>query len=184
MDSETASGEHEGVRARLLKVLRLAQQGVGGERDNAEALLAKLLRKHSMTMADLEDVSGQSRAQVWFAAGDIDERTVLSQLALKLFGVERRLWQRSNSAELGVDVTPSEHAALIIAWEVYCAAFAEARQALVIGFCFKHGLYASDGAAAADTSDEARARAARALAMAEVLPVVEAPTKRVGGTTK
>lgn len=173
------SDANDSIRIRLLKVLRLAQQGVGGERENAEVLLAKLLAKHSMTMADLEGALDQPRAMVWFDPLDLEERTVLSQLIIKLYGTERKLWHRHGEKGLGVEVTPSENVALMIAWEVYRAAFAEARQALVIGFCFKHGLFAAEGASAADMSDEGRARAARALALAEALPTVDAPARRL-----
>lgn len=172
--------EREGIRARLLKVLRLAQAGVGGERENAEVLLAKLLRRHSMTMADLEDASDRPRVRQWLPAGDLEERTVLSQLVIKLFGMERATWGHPSAADLGVDLTPSEHAALVIAWEVYRAAFADARQALVLGFCFRHGLYAATGAGSEPMTEEARARAAHALRLAETLPVVDPPGGRLG----
>ena len=170
----------ESIRNRLLKVLRLAQSGVGGERENAEVLLSKLLRKHSMTLADLEGALDQPRTLVWLMARDEEERMILSQLALSLFGTERKLWRRASDAELGVDVTPSEHAALVIAWEVYRSAFADARHALVMGFCFKHGLYAAEGASTSEMSVEERTRAARALALAAALPVVDSPARRIG----
>ena len=176
--AESQSPERETVRIRLLKVLRLAQEGVGGERENAEALLEKLLRKHSMTMADLEGTPDQPRSRVWLPAADLEERSVLAQLIAKLFGTERKLWRVGTECNVGLDVTPAEHAALVIAWEVYRAAFAEARQALVMGFCFKHGLYAAEGAGGA-IDDDARERAARALALANALPVVDAPTRRI-----
>ena len=40
----TGAGDRESIRVRLLKVLRLSQEGVGGERENAEAWPAKLAR--------------------------------------------------------------------------------------------------------------------------------------------
>ncbi len=172
--------ELESIRIRLLKVLRLAQEGVGGERENAEVMLEKLLRKHSMTMADLEGALDHPRECAWLPAADGEERAVLSQLIAKLFGIERKVWRRGSDVEVGVDVTPAESAALLIAWEVYRAAFAEARRALVMGFCFKHGLYAADGAGAAELSPEEKAGAARALKLADALPVVDAPGRRIG----
>lgn len=180
MSDRTSAEERESIRVRLLKVLRLAQEGVGGERENAEVLLAKLLRKHAMTMADLEGALDQRPVRQWLPASDVDERTVLSQLVVKLFGTDRRMWRQSNGHELGVDVSPSEHAALVIAWEVYRAAFVEARHALVLGFCFKHGLYAPESSAAPPMSADERARAAHALKLAEALPVVDTPGRRVG----
>lgn len=180
MTQPSGDEERESIRTRLLKVLRLAQEGVGGERENAEVLLAKLLRKHSMTMADLDGALDQPRSRQWLPASDADERTVLSQLVIKLFGMERKLWTHTGGTDLGVDVSASEHAALRIAWEVYRAAFAEARHALVLGFCFRHGLYAPQGASSGELSAQERARAAHAMKMAETLPVVEAPGRRLG----
>jgi hypothetical protein len=168
------------IRIRLLKVLRLAQQGVGGERENAEVLLAKLLKKHALTMADLEGASGEASAMAWLPASDVDERTVLSQLTVRLFGTARKLWTRSGAWDVGIDVTPSERAALVVGWEVYRAAFAEARQALVLGFCMKHDLYAAEGASGLPMSDEERDRARRALALADALPAVAQPGRRLG----
>ncbi len=172
--------EQENIRIRLLKVLRLAQEGVGGERENAEVLLAKLLRKHSMTLADLEGALDQPRTREWFPASDAEERAVLSQLVIRLFGTERKLWSVTNKCDLGVDVSPAERAALVIAWEVYRKAFGEARQALVMGFCFKHGLYAVEKSEAVEMSEDAKARAAHVIALANVLPVVDSPAHRLG----
>jgi hypothetical protein len=172
--------ESENIRIRLLKVLRLAQQGVGGERDNAEALLAKLLKKHSLTMADLDGSLDAPSRRVWLEASDVDERSVLSQLAIRLFGTQRKLWTQTGSYNLGLDVSPAEKAALEIAWEVYRAAFVEARHALVLGFCFKHDLYATGDSDGQPMSEQDRERARRAAAMADVLPGVQTPGKRLG----
>ncbi len=180
MTETTPDPKLESVRIRLLKVLRLAQQGVGGERENAEALLEKLLRKHSMTLADLEGAGDSPQTRVWISASDAEERIVLSQLAIRLFGTKRKLWTQQGRFEVGVDVTSSEKAAIEIAWEVYREAFAEARHALVLGFCFKHDLYASDENGTADMSDEERERGRRAMALADVLPKVETPGRRLG----
>jgi hypothetical protein len=171
--------ESESIRARLLKVLRLSQQGVGGERENAEALLEKLLRKHSMTMADLESF-GAAESRVWLSASDAEERIVLSQLAIRLFGTKRKLWTQQGKFEVGLDASPSEKAAIQIAWEVYREAFSEARHALVLGFCFKHDLYASEENGNTEMSDEERERGRRAMALADVLPKVDAPGRRLG----
>lgn len=170
----------DNIRLRLLKVLRLSQQGVGGERENAEVLLEKLLRKHSMTLADLDGSLEAPLARVWISASDVDERAVLSQLAIRLFGTKRKLWTQHGKTDIGLDVSPSERAALEIAWEVYRAAFAEARHALVLGFCFKHDLYATGESESSEMSEEDRERGRRAAAMAEILPEVDAPGPRLG----
>ena len=107
------------------------------------------------------------------------EAGVSQPYVVRMFGTGRKVWRGSGTFDLGVDVTPSEHVALTIAWEVYRGAFAEARQALVLGFCYKHGLFAAEGADDSSMTDEARARAARALALAEALPEVDGPNRRL-----
>lgn len=174
-----ASGEAESIRERLLKVLRLAQQGVGGERENAETLLAKLLRKHNLTLADLEASLDAPLERAWLPAADAEERIVLSQLAIRLFGTKRKLWTQQGKTDVGLDVSPSERVALEIAWEVYREAFTEARHSLVLGFCFKHDLYAAGETDNSAMSEEERERGRRAVALAEVLPKVEAPGRRL-----
>ncbi len=179
MTQTTPDPEMESVRIRLLKVLALARQGVGGERENAEALLEKLLRKHSMTLADLEGSGESAQVRVWIGASDAEERIVLSQLAIRLFGTKRKLWTQQGRFDVGLDVTSSEKVAIEIAWEVYREAFAEARRALVLGFCFRHDLYAADDSVT-EMSDEERKRGRQAMALAGVLPKVETPGKRLG----
>jgi hypothetical protein len=179
--SHPADPDASSIRSRLLKVLRLAQQGVGGERENAEVLLAKLLKKHGLTMADLEGAGSEAATLHWMSASDAEERTVLSQLAVSLVGTTRKLWTRTGSWNVGLEATASEHAALSVGWEVYRAAFVEARQALVLGFCLKHDLYAAEGGGGAPMSEAERDRARRALALSEALPAVDSPRQRLGG---
>lgn len=180
MTQQSPDPNLESIRLRLLKVLRLAQQGVGGEKENAEALLEKLLRKHSMTLADLEGGPDSPQIRIWLSAADAEERIVLSQLAIRLFGTKRKLWTQQGRYEVGMDVSAAEKAAIEIAWDVYRAAFAEARHALVLGFCFKHDLYASEDSGTTEMSDEERDRGRRAMALADALPKVETPGRRLG----
>ena len=116
MTGSPTNPEMESIRIRLLKVLRLAQGGVGGERENAEVLLGKLLRKHAMTMADLDGSLDQPRTLAWLPATGEDERSVLAQLVVKLFGTGRKVWRHPEAMDLGVtqvvDATLGCHAGI------------------------------------------------------------------------
>lgn len=48
--------ERERLLERLAGVKALAERGEGGERENAAALLEKMMVKHGITNEDLEDV--------------------------------------------------------------------------------------------------------------------------------
>ncbi|WP_157838768.1 hypothetical protein [Achromobacter sp. DH1f] len=43
------------ARGRMLKLLALARRGEGGERDNAQRFLDRLLKQHGMSLEDLEN---------------------------------------------------------------------------------------------------------------------------------
>lgn len=68
------------ARQRMLKLLALAKRGEGGERDNAQRFLASLLKKHGMTLADLED---EAVAAEWmkFPLKTAQDRRLLVQVA-------------------------------------------------------------------------------------------------------
>lgn len=44
----------QSVRRRLQKIAQLAERGVGGEKAAAQAMLERQLRKHGITLADLD----------------------------------------------------------------------------------------------------------------------------------
>lgn len=68
------------IRDQLRKIAALAAVGVGGERDTAKALLDRLLAKHRLTMADLDDAQ---TSMVWFCATG-EKRSFLIQIACKV----------------------------------------------------------------------------------------------------
>ena len=49
--------EREELLKRLERVKALAERGVGGEKENAEALLKRLMEKYDISDEDIEDTS-------------------------------------------------------------------------------------------------------------------------------
>lgn len=175
----------ETIRERLLKVLRLAQQGVGGEKENAEALLAKLLRKHGLTRADLEEAAGVKRFTrvLELTARNMRERTILIQLIERFVGRDRELGQdKRTHLRLALLVTDAEYAALTIAWEVYRKAWQTAVDDLAQAFIVKHRLWdpVREARAAEDDSPAVMTpEIRRVLEMAGALSHVDAPLRRL-----
>ena len=66
----------------ILKVAALAQQGVGGEKTNAEALLNRLLKANNMTLADLEAAKNPKRERIFLLENRI-EKNCLGKLFVK-----------------------------------------------------------------------------------------------------
>lgn len=65
------------IKAQLQKILALAESGVGGERENARALLERMMARHGITMADLDD---QVKAWVPFFCSKGESRDLLVQI--------------------------------------------------------------------------------------------------------
>jgi hypothetical protein len=67
------------IKERLLKLLALAQRGVGGEKKNAQRFLERELKKHGLTIADLDD-SHSPTIDCLFSFKNKTERQLLVQI--------------------------------------------------------------------------------------------------------
>ena len=69
------------ILERIRNVYKLANSGVGGEKQNAEALLQKLLKKHHLTLDDIEENKPEYHE---FEVHGQYERKLLVQVAFKV----------------------------------------------------------------------------------------------------
>lgn len=174
------------LRDRLLKVLRLAEQGVGGERANAQVLLEKLLARHGFTLEDLKDW-GEPREQRFFDVADHDEVALLRQLIDALLGGDRKCYGLVGPRlAVGCDATPSEQVAIEVGWQVYVEAWKSAKADLRVAFISRHQLFdvrrnlaESQQLAASSITQEELARRERVIAMMQGLEHVERPGRRL-----
>lgn len=75
--------KREELLQKIKHVQALAERGAGGERDNARALLARLMEKYNLTEADLENERVET---AWFAYHDELERRILAQIIYTVTG--------------------------------------------------------------------------------------------------
>lgn len=73
----------EEIRNRLAKIKALADRGVGGEKENAEALLARLLAKYNIQESDLLDDVVESHE---FSYYGIKGRELFNQIVYAVIG--------------------------------------------------------------------------------------------------
>ena len=183
-DSTIAPPLPDSLRERLLKTLRLAQQGVGGERDNAETILDKLLTKHGLTRASLEELDAPIRSTVWFPVA-VADRIIFAGMVARLFGEDRSIWKhKGKPTKRGVDLSAAEHVTLDLAWEVYKRAWRGVCDDLQIAFMRKHKLFDASGTKRYldDLDDDERAAFDRQQKLVKSLDDIAAPgTKRLGG---
>ena len=99
---------------RMQKLLALARQGVGGEADNAERFLARMLAKHGMTLEDIEG-DAQKRERITLKYKTELQAKLLTQILAKVMPPsEFTIWERKGLRALLVDLTPAEHAEVVM----------------------------------------------------------------------
>lgn len=84
------------LRAKLEKLLRLAERGIGGERQNARALLNSALKQHGLAE---EDIRGERIERRAFSFRGAMEKKLLLQIIATVLGYKQPVW--SNPAAKG-----------------------------------------------------------------------------------
>lgn len=102
---------------RMKKILALARRGVGGEKATAEAMLARLMEKYKLTIADLDDRATE-RTKRWFKCKNETEQRLLLQIASAVLG--RRdvsMWKLPGTRERALELSPLEYAEVDVRFE-------------------------------------------------------------------
>src|SRR5574337_1107830 len=130
------------IKARMLKILALAREGVGGEQENAERMLAALCKKHSVTVEQLEATGAIER--YWFYVNTKYEKSLLFQCQhMCVSDTERHVWWKhsNRSRAVGFDLTPGEYAQLTVAFETFKASWLDNLDAFYTAFVWKNQIY-------------------------------------------
>lgn len=115
---------NEKTKARLIKLLALAERGVGGEKLNAQRMLDNSLKKYGMT---LEDLTGdQAREERKFRYGKKSfGRKLMLQCIASVVGANRPIYRYRRSSVMEVEATASEALEIELKFEVYRRALEE-----------------------------------------------------------
>ena len=104
---------------RMKKILALARRGVGGEKVTAEGMLAKLLAKYGMTVADLESDAGLAQRREFKYSTEFD-RKLLSQIVASVLGTRSLTsWRRRGKRQVGFDLTALQFAEIDVRYNAY-----------------------------------------------------------------
>lgn len=106
----------------LQKLKRLAEQGVGGERANADAMLRRALKKHGLSAADLEQ---EDVREYEFRYKNKFERKLLGQTIYKVINEDKvryRTYQNRRNHML-VKVTVRQAVEIEFLYDLYRSAF-------------------------------------------------------------
>lgn len=131
------------VLARMKKLLDLAKRGVGGEAANAERFLAKMLAKHGMQLSDITG-DEQQRAKVSLKWRTKEGRLLLLQIIAKVTDADAfTTWVRRGQKELIVELTPAEHAEVLMHEAALAPALSKHMRRAMQAFIQVNGLYST-----------------------------------------
>lgn len=135
---------------RLKKLLTLAQRGVGGEAENARVALEAALRKHGLTIDDLDDGVKRRRS---FSYRGAWERSLIHQIIATVCGVDTQFFVPVNrSSRLYVDATQEQIIQIELLWEAHRASFKKEVDLLLSAYIHRQHLFPSDAPKADETN--------------------------------
>ena len=107
--------------ALLKKVRALAEHGVGGEAENAEKLLARMMKKYGISEAELDE---ETRVRHDFTYHGGEEKKILKQVVYKVTGgytyeLVYTASGRKVRTQLGADCTPAEEVEIEYLFDFY-----------------------------------------------------------------
>lgn len=144
--------EFQRLIAKLQKLLNLAEQGVGGEADNAARMLDRLLSKHGLSIEQLRGQDQKPSAVVLPHKGGHDRELLFNILyaVTNANSVAYRRIERRNAIE--VDLTPAQHAEVLMSYAVYSPALKEHMEIAYTAFVLRNGIF-PDTPSPQDTDD-------------------------------
>ena len=153
------------AKSRLVKLLALAQRGIGGEAVNARKMLESAMTRAGLTLDDLAD--GKRSDQAWSFCGST-ERKLLGQILWTVLGNDRTVFKYRGGRRLGAEVTPEERVRIDMLWSAHRRSLRKEIDLLFRAYIHAQRLFPKDAPKAEDrelTEDEQR-RLERMAAMA------------------
>ncbi len=157
---------------KVKKIKALAERGYAGERESAQALLARIMEQHGISEAELEE---DRRETAWFDYSQETERRLLNQIIYMVTGKSGcgcvGTYTGRKRKKLGADCTAAERIEIEAAYEFFKAAMNEELEIFYSAFANKNHLFPPEDKCTAKSAEELtpeqRARALKAGLMME-----------------
>lgn len=135
------SSVSDALLRRIGKIKALAERGVGGEKDTAQAMLDTILARHGLTLDDIESKPARKWVEVSFSGEH--ERLLMLQIIRKVtqqgdLMIKRRPRARSR---LYVELSPVEQVEVEFMFEVMKAALAKEMEKMTMAFIHANNLF-------------------------------------------
>ena len=129
------------TKQRMLKLLALARQGVGGEAANAQRFLQKLLDKHGMTMADLED-GEQPKVLTAFTWKTDEEHAILVAVICRALNAhDFEFYKLGKRKGFEVELTVAQRVEVELSMAAYMPEFKRQQDLMFTAFLHKNRIY-------------------------------------------
>ena len=169
--------EQNRIKERLLKMYRLATDGVDGEKETAQKILEANLAKYGLTMDDLVESDGEKKTY-WFTAKDKYQRMLLGQIYC-VFVCKTKQYstytRTDRKYDVGLEMTEVEAAELNMIYDFYLNLWKKElekqKEILLLAFINKHDI-ALQAANIEEMTDEEIRMAKRACQMMDDLEYV------------
>lgn len=147
-------------KERLKKLYALAMRGVGGEKEQAQAILEKLLKKYAVSLDELdEDIINEYQLEYHGK----EQESLLKQTVYKVTDNKNAFyplcWSQSGRkcrTTLGVKCTAAQKAEIEFLFNFYIRVWEKEREALLQAFIQKHRIFGNlkDGEKGTELSAE------------------------------
>lgn len=147
-------------KERLKKLYALAMRGVGGEKEQAQVILEKLLKKYAVSLDELdEDIINEYRLEYHGK----EQESLLRQTVYKVtdnkeafYGLRYTASGRKCKTQLGVKCTAAQKAEIEFLFDFYTRVWEKEREALLQAFIQKHRIFGNlkDGEKGKELSTE------------------------------
>ncbi len=164
------------VKRKLAKLHALAERGEGGEKDNAERVLAKLLAQHNLTIADLDD-EAQSEVRFYFNS-EYEKRLLGQVMATVLNNPERNVYKIKKRRQFMAEMTASEKLEAELQYSIYKLALKKLMEQTFMAFISTNDIFptnSAEGEGKQYSEDEIATirRLMRGIDLTEVNPALE-----------
>lgn len=142
----------------LKKLKELAEHGVGGEKDNAQRLLEKLMKKYGVEKEDLSDDTLENHD---FRYHNEYEMKLLNQVMYKVATGRRRYhykFGKGSRTTYGCTCTKAEALRIQIEYEFYLALLKEEQEMFFFAFIQKHRIFDTKAVATTKLDEETERR--------------------------
>lgn len=147
-------------KERLKKLYALAMRGVGGEKEQAQSILEKLLKKYAISLDELdEDIINEYQLEYHGKEQEILLKQTIYKVTDNKNAFYPLSWSRSGRkcrTTLGVECTAAQKAEIEFLFNFYIRVWEKEREALLQAFIQKHRIFGNlkDGEKGKELSTE------------------------------